>query len=628
MYHASRGIREEDVTSILQNSVIIEKDTSKAESQLLELPGLRRFLENLKTDKEKEDFRRHLRRYINIYLPDCPFEIMSTNRYTVVTHEAAITARRFIKKGEIVRYLCGIQVIMTPEEEADIALRKRDFSIVISSRNKSASLFLGPARFANHDCGANARLMTSGLVGMEIIAVRDIEIGDEITVTYGDNYFGEDNCECLCKTCEERLENGWGEDGQTPADTAPKLSIEQIPTSRGSYSFRRKRKYDLIDTSRTPSATPDIRPHVPKTTPKNAARVGKQLSSPARSHTSCNTPESIPKQKRELKQLLADMAPVHKKPRLATIIKMEDVASISSNLYSTPASSRDTSVSRSRTSTTPPSSYMDCNTQTDTTSVDDDTSAVRSRRIAPGKTRHGIERRLGYKTAMDQVRSGETIILGPSTSNMHLVIEDSDASLLVESECGIDRDSAVVKKVKETRKLKRPSSKLLTETLSRISKKSTYRKKSVIPLPPTDVDHAPKVRTPGDYVLTPLLLAQPASAWISCKICDGFFVQLDAYFTRSSCPRCERHSKLYGYQWPKTDKEGKNDSEERVTDHRTVHRFIRPDEERAIRKRDRGQSSSRSMSNTRDVSIVIEKEEAPLERRSGRIRTKKERFTL
>ncbi len=61
---------------------------------------------------------------------------------------------------------------------------------------------MGPARFANHDCDANARLMTTGQAGIEIIARRDIDVGDEITVTYGESYFGENNCECLCKTCE------------------------------------------------------------------------------------------------------------------------------------------------------------------------------------------------------------------------------------------------------------------------------------------------------------------------------------------------------------------------------------------------------------------------------------------
>lgn len=163
----------------------MEKDAAKAAAQLLALSGLKKFLGTLKTEKEKDDFQKHLRRYINIYLPDCPFEVSSTNRFTVVTHEAAVTARRFIKKGEVVKYLCGIQVILNEEEEQNIKLTRRDFSIVVSSRNRAASLFLGPARFANHDCGANARLQTAGVAGMEIYAIRDIEIGDEITVSYG-----------------------------------------------------------------------------------------------------------------------------------------------------------------------------------------------------------------------------------------------------------------------------------------------------------------------------------------------------------------------------------------------------------------------------------------------------------
>lgn len=165
--------------------MIIEKNPAQAEAQLLALQGLKKFSENLKSEKEKNDFRQHLRRYINIYLPDCAFEVSTTNRYTVVTHEAAVTARRLIKKGEVIKYLCGIQVLMTPEEEEFIQHSRRDFSIVISSRNKQASLFLGPARFANHDCGANAELITRPNHGMAVKALRDIEVGEEITVTYG-----------------------------------------------------------------------------------------------------------------------------------------------------------------------------------------------------------------------------------------------------------------------------------------------------------------------------------------------------------------------------------------------------------------------------------------------------------
>lgn len=526
-----------------------------------------------------------------------------------------MTARKFIKKGETVKYLCGIQVIMTPEEEVDIAQRKRDFSIVISSRNKSASLFLGPARFANHDCGANARLMTTGLVGMEIIAVKDIEIGEEITVTYGDNYFGEDNCECLCKTCEENSRSGWQQESEDTPEAVPKLSIENEPDCRGSYSFRRKRKHDPMD-SRTPSITPDIRPRVPKTAPKYTVRKEPNTSSPIQPNPS-QTPESGLKRKIGADQSPTTQGGSAKKACLPPKIKMEDPGQNSINLYSTPVTSRATSISGSRESSSPLA------TLTDATSVDYDTIVVSPRQGPFENSDLDLESPTAVvsKSATNQALTQESIFVSLSTSLQHPVVKN-DVTLSLE----LASEIAGAKK-KSVRRLKRPSTKLLAKTLASDSKKKRAIKKAVLPAPVTDLDHAPAVRRPSDYVLTPLLLAQPASAWISCKVCDGFFVQLDAYFTRSSCPRCERHSKLYGYQWPKTDKEGKHDSEERVTDHRTVHRFIRPDEEKAIRKRDRGLSVSVSRSRATSESCPGGKT-APIGRRSGRIRIIRENSDL
>lgn len=171
--------------NILRDHVIVKTDTTTAEEKLLALPALSKFMGTLKAEQEKDNFRKHLRKYINIYKPDCPFEVASTNRYTVVTHEASVTARQFIKKGQTIKYLTGIQISLSDEEMESIKSALRDFSIVVSSRKKSTSLFLGPARFANHDCNANARLLTSGRDGMDIVAHKDIQIGDEITVSYG-----------------------------------------------------------------------------------------------------------------------------------------------------------------------------------------------------------------------------------------------------------------------------------------------------------------------------------------------------------------------------------------------------------------------------------------------------------
>lgn len=616
LYHASRGVREEDITSILQKIVIIGKNPEKAEAQLLQLPGLRKFVDSLPQGKERDDFRKHMRRYVNIYLTDCPFEITSTNRYTVVTHEASVTARRFIKKGESVKYLCGVQVIMTKEEEADINQRRRDFSIVVSSRNKSASIFLGPARFANHDCGANAELMRTGAAGMEIIAVRDIEIGDEITVTYGDNYFGEDNCECLCKTCEDNRENGWElEDDDAASTPTMKPSVEEPTGNVRSYSLRRRRS-DFVDSSRTPSATPDLRPHVPKGTPKRSIKVAKETTTPELS-PSQQLVESNKKREWREKASTAEDHAARKRQRTEGLIKEESVSARDlDGLYSTPESSRASSVFESRHDSTQILPSHDSNL-TDTTSVDEDTIIVRPMRKKSNSRLRRDVREQSSPAGMDADNLGSDAAV--TTAEFA-----GEVGVAMASITKLDTISSSTLGPISSRKLKRPSTKLLTKTLASTTKKRKYVKKRAPAV--TDVDHAPEIRKPGDYVLTPLLLAQPASAWISCKICDEYFVQLDAYLTRSSCPRCERHSKLYGYQWPKTDKEGRDDSEERILDHRTIHRFIRPDEERSIRKRERGRGSTGSpeVSNI-SVETEVDTQERP---RPQRLRRKPGRLTL
>lgn len=603
-YHSCRGVREEDVTAILQKSVIVRKNPAEAESQLLALPGLKKFSDNLKTPKEKDDFRQHLRRYVNIYLPECAFEVSTTNRYTVVTHEASVTARRLIKKGEVIKYLCGIQVLMTPEEEEYIQHSRRDFSIVISSRNKQASLFLGPARFANHDCGANAELITGPNHGMMIKARQDIEIGEEITVTYGDNYFGEDNCECLCRTCEVNYQNGWSKGAGEEA--IPKLSIENQHSDLA-YSLRRRR-YPSANSSRNQSETPDVnlRPHVPKRTPRSISRF-KNAESPVEKSPTVESSQTPVKRKREFESFLSPDLHIAKKTKAESLVKVEedDMASKeqlggggmtmslndearrsasppSSSVHSSPESSR--------------SSPSEAATSTDATSVDEETIIVETKSSAT-TTKLKIQRGKGTKETGSlwepRIKYQDLSSNGNTAENTARKTQDCNISVV---EINVDLD--------------------LDDSLMAVTARKATKKKRKLPRPTTDLDHAPAIRIPGDYVLTPALLGEPESAWINCRHCEEPFVQKDAYYTRSSCPRCERHSKLYGYMWPKTDKDGIFDTEERVLDHRTVHRFIRPSEERTVRRRDRSSTGSRAV--TRDVSeAVLEKIEAPKQR--GRV---------
>lgn len=246
-YGPARGIHDDDVGHILLHDVVVAKDIPTAERKLLELPGLRKYLANLPSPREKEWFRRHLRKYIQMYHPDCPFEVTTTNRYIITQHEAAICARKFIKAGQEIKYLAGTLVAMTKEEEMDLGLTRKDFSVVMSSRRKTPSFFLGPARFANHDCDANGRLVTRGTEGMSVMATRDIHEGEEITVSYGEDYFGIDNCECLCMTCEHSVRNGWSpqvESDENSKENSPVPLDEAGLVERDSGRKKRRRDSD------------------------------------------------------------------------------------------------------------------------------------------------------------------------------------------------------------------------------------------------------------------------------------------------------------------------------------------------------------------------------------------------
>lgn len=570
---------------------------------------MKRYFNSLKTPKEKDDFKSHMRRYMSIYLPDCPFEVNATNRYTIVTAEASITARRFIKRNEPIKHLAGIQVVISPEEEADMASRKKDFSLVVSSRSKSTSLFMGPARFANHDCNANARLVTRGQAGIEIISCRDIEVGEEITVTYGENYFGEDNCECLCQSCETNQVNGWSNaDGPSV-----KISIEDSAGSARGYSLRRRRRDDstAASASRTPSITPDIRPRVLKSQ-RSHKNLGERASTVDSTHIDqSDSPSLATNRKRGTATLgTPPITPYNKKQKTAHLPEAIFLQFESSSSSVTPEP-------RLCGSSEPD---VGSGNLTEATSPEAETpgALILSPEPTPMKGPAPKEAGEGVKgqevddavVSQDTAAPSDEATVLPTTETPQVL--DAAASqprpatpTALLSKAGSDEDApevadiAAVHATPFTTKVQQQTQPPVTPDCNSLPKakkgKKTTRASSPVAMQ--------RQRVPGDYTLTPLLLSEPETAWIHCTNCTTAFVQRNSYYTKANCPRCERHSMLYGYIWPKTEPAGPKDKEERITDHRLIHRFLPSEEEAKVRGR---KHWTERLGGTRDSSTAEE----------------------
>ncbi|CAO1627568.1 unnamed protein product [Sympodiomycopsis kandeliae] len=134
--------------------------------------------------------------------------------------DLCVVALRSFQPGEIIPCKGGFKDL---SKEQDEALRNeangsrgglahentfasdgaRDFSIIRSTRRNCTQVLLGPARFVNHDCDPNAQFYKTGSQ-MTFKVIQPIKMNEEILVLYGEHYFGINNSECMCATCEKR----------------------------------------------------------------------------------------------------------------------------------------------------------------------------------------------------------------------------------------------------------------------------------------------------------------------------------------------------------------------------------------------------------------------------------------
>lgn len=206
----------------------------------------------------------HVRLYLNLFLDDCGIRFAETDRYadrgtshTIFPSSSsppdetdtpvrrglsvdpnppatrvhlAVFATRPFKSGETLTGCQGSFAHLTEDENEALHLASSsstdgagavaDFSHLMTTEG-GHRVFCGPARFVNHDCRNNVELVRDGL-SIRFKAIRPIAEGEEVVTSYGRDYFGEGNRECLCGTCEREGKGAYGArdgDGESTVTT-------------------------------------------------------------------------------------------------------------------------------------------------------------------------------------------------------------------------------------------------------------------------------------------------------------------------------------------------------------------------------------------------------------------------
>ncbi|ORX51428.1 hypothetical protein BCR36DRAFT_351191 [Piromyces finnis] len=192
---------------LTSDSLYMDYDLSSLISiKLIKFPTFKEFFNSL-SQGELDYFEEHAKRYIEMYHVKAGYQLMETKRYkSTGKKESCLIATKEWHKGDVLNYCNGILCPMTNNDA--VFLKNEDFSIMFTSSLQCNALFLGPGRFMNHDCQPNCEFISNnGKVYFKVI--RDIRIGEELTVFYSESYFGNNNCDCLCESCEKKQLGGF-----------------------------------------------------------------------------------------------------------------------------------------------------------------------------------------------------------------------------------------------------------------------------------------------------------------------------------------------------------------------------------------------------------------------------------